>query len=265
MNNSVLFENTAPHVSVIVTTFNRVGLLSETIDSILRQTYVDFELIIVDNMSCDATEEYVTQLADLRIRYFKNPNNGVIAVNRNYGIEQAKGKFIAFCDDDDIWVADKLRQQVFLMDRQPDVALCYTNAESFIGERVIEKRRIHRNVRSNHFFQLLRGNYIPNSSVLIRAQVFHSLGLLTTDPTLREDYEMWLRIAKYYPLMGLDDSLIRYRIHPSNLAHNRAVETLRSIRTVKSILKLLDVSWLLGRLNIWFQFIKYFFYTIVKQ
>jgi glycosyltransferase involved in cell wall biosynthesis len=247
-----------------LTTFNREYLLSETVNSILKQTYTDFEIIIVDNMSDDATEEYVASLVDSRIHYFRNPNYGVIAVNRNYGIQKARGKFIAFCDDDDIWLADKLRQQVFLMERHPDVALCYTNAESFTGKKIIERRRIRRCIRRNYFFQLLRGNYIPNSSVLVRTKVFQSLGLFTTDATLREDYEMWLRIAKFYPLVGIDDSLIRYRIHPNNEASNRSAETLRSIRTVRSIVKLLDVSWLLVQPNLWFQFLKYYMYSIVK-
>lgn len=265
MNSSALVKHPPPHVSVIVTTFNRVELLSETIDSILRQDYLDFEIIIVDNMSHDDTEKYIASLEDLRIRYFRNPNYGVVAVNRNYGIERAKGGLIAFCDDDDLWLPEKLREQVVYMERHPNVALCYTNAESFIGERVIEKQRIRRCIRNHHFFQLLRGNYIPNSSVLIRSQVFQSLGQLTTDPTLREDYEMWLRIAKYYSLAGLDASLIRYRIHPNNTAHNRAAETLRSIRTVKSIVKILDVSTLVVQINITFQFFKYCFYSIVRQ
>jgi hypothetical protein len=75
---------------------------------------------------------------------------------------------------------------------------------------------------------------------------------------------MWLRIAKFYPLVGLDDSLIRYRIHPNNEAGNRTTETLRSIRTVRSIVKLLDVSWLLVQPNLCLQFLKYYIYSIVE-
>lgn len=255
----------APCVSVIVTTFNRAGLLSKTIDSILAQTLTDFELIVVDNMSEDGTREYVASLAELRLRYFRNPNNGVIAVNRNYGIQLARGTYIAFCDDDDLWHADKLRLQVALMEQQPDVALCYTNAESFADEKVIEQKMIRRRVRRNHFFHLLRGNYIPNSSVLLRRRIFDERGLLTVDPALREDYEMWLRVARYYKLAGLDRSLIRYRIHLNNVAGNLAAETLRAIRTVRSVAKLLNISWLLMQPNIGFQFLKYVFYRVAGR
>lgn len=265
MNSQVIIENATPCVSVIVITFNRVDILSETIDSILRQTYTDFELIVVDNMSDDATEEYVASLSDLRTRYFRNPNHGVIAVNRNYGIQQARGKFIAFCDDDDLWLADKLHQQITLLERNPDVALCYTNAESFVDDRVIESKRMCRCVRHNHFFQLLRGNFIPNSSALVRRQVFHELGLLTTDPLLREDYEMWLRIARQYRLAGIDASLIRYRLHPGNVAGDLAAETLRAIRTLESVAKSLDLSWLLVQSHVAYQLLKYFFYRISRR
>lgn len=258
-------KSAIPSVSVIVTTSNRVELLSETVDSILAQSYTDFELIIVDNMSEDGTREYVIGLENPRINYFRNPNNGVIAVNRNFGIQQAQGRYIALCDDDDLWLPDKLKQQVTLMEIHPDVALCYSNAESFEGSRVIKRRRIRRCVRRNHFSQLLRGNYIPNSSVLIRTQVFKALGLLTTDPALREDYHMWLRIANEYQLVGLDESLIRYRIHPNNAARNRTTETLRSIRTVRSIIKLLDIPWLPVQPHIGFQFLKYCIYSILKS
>lgn len=262
MSGSSDIENKAPCVSVIVTTYNRAKLLAETLESILSQTFDDFELIVVDNMSEDGTRDFVTSMTDPRISYFRNQNDGIIAVNRNYGIRKAKGKYIAFCDDDDLWQPDKLDRQVDLLKRNLNVGLCYTHAESFIGEKMLTKRMNRRTVRRNHFFQLLRGNFFPNSSVLIRCKVFQELGLLTEDPTLREDFEMWLRIAKRYQLMGIEASLIRYRIHPSNVAGNRADETLRAIRTVRSVSKLLSIPCYLEWPNIMFQYLKYMFYRV---
>lgn len=265
MTNPILAENAAPCVSVIVTTFNRAKLLAETLGSIRAQTYTDFELIIVDNMSEDGTMEYVAGLADPRIRYFRNPNYGIIATNRNYGIQRAAGKYIAFCDDDDLWFADKLRQQVALLEQNPDVALCYTNAEMFIGDNVIRKSMTDRRIRRNHFFQLLRGNYIQNSSTLVRRQMFEELGLLSTDRALFEDYEMWLRIARHHPLAGIDASLIRYRVHADNASGNRAAGTLRAIRTLKSISASQKLPWLLVQPHIGYQMLKYFFYRMAKR
>ena len=258
-------QTKAPCVSVIVTTFNRVKLLPETINSILVQTFEDFELSVVDNMSIDGTSEYVATIADPRIRYFRNPNNGVIAVNRNYGLNQARGKYIAFCDDDDLWLSEKLKLQVEVLEQNASVALCYTNAESFMGDKTISLRMVSRVVRNHHFLQLMRGNFIPNSSVLIRRNALLNLGYLTEDSRLREDYEMCLRLANGYQLAGIDDSLIRYRLHSGNVAGNRASETLRAIRTVKSVIALLNIPYYLAVPNIAFQYMKYLAYKIISR
>lgn len=252
----------SPCVSVIVTTYKRAKLLAETLNSILAQTFIDFELIVVDNMSEDGTQEYVTGTHDSRIRYFRNPNKGVIATNRNFGIRHSQGKYIAFCDDDDLWLPEKLGLQVNLMEQHADVAMCYTQAESFIGNKVLAERMNRRSVSHHHFLQLLRGNYFPNSSVLIRRSIFQEVGMLNEDPLLREDYEMWLRIARNHRLMGIETSLIRYRVHPSNAAGNRTAETLRAIRTVKSVANLLNVPCYLVCPNIGFQYMKYLVYWL---
>jgi len=265
MTTASVLQGKSPCVSVIVTTYKRAKLLAQTLDSILTQTYTDFELIVVDNLSEDGTYEFVNGIPDPRVRYFRNANHGVIAVNRNYGIRQARGKYVAFCDDDDLWRADKLEQQVKLLEQHVEVALCYTQAESFQGDNILAARMNRRQARANHFFQLLRGNFFPNSSVLIRRRVFRELGMLTEDASLREDYEMWLRIAKRHRLMGIEASLIRYRVHPSNVAGNRAAETLRAIRTVRSIVNKLDVPLYLIWPNIGFQFLKYFYYRVLAR
>lgn len=101
-----------PDISVIVTTYNRKDLLKETIDSILNQTFRNFELIVVDNFSDYDFISHIKSLNDSRIIPFQNRNNRIIAVNRNYGIRRAKGKYIAFCDDDDLWLPKKLEEQI---------------------------------------------------------------------------------------------------------------------------------------------------------
>jgi glycosyltransferase involved in cell wall biosynthesis len=260
-----VIQHESPCVSVIVTTYKRVKLLQETLESILSQSFTDFELIVVDNMSEDGTQQFIAGVADSRIRYFRNPNHGIIAANRNFGIRQATGRYIAFCDDDDLWLVNKLEEQVSLLEQHIDVALCYTQAESFIGLNVLSPRMNRRKVLEGHFIQLLRGNFFPNSSVLIRRSVFQKIGMLTEDPTLREDFEMWLRISKVYRLMGIEKSLIRYRVHATNAAGNRAAETLRAIRTVKSIAMKMQIPRYIIWPNLAFQFIKYFLYLVTRR
>ena len=104
--------NDRPLVSVIVTTYNRKELLKETIGSILNQTFINFELIVVDNFSDYDFFEYIQLFRDDRIKPFQNHNNGIIAINRNFGIKEANGKYIAFCDDDDLWERKKLKEQL---------------------------------------------------------------------------------------------------------------------------------------------------------
>lgn len=253
-----------PKVSVVVTTYNRVGLLGETLASILGQTFTDLELIVVDNCSRDGTSDYLASPSDPRVRPFTNANNGVIAVNRNLGITQAKGEYVAFCDDDDLWQPDKLRLQVELMEARPDLALCYTNASTFCGDRMLSPRMVWRRITHHHFLALLQGNYIPNSSVLVRRRVFDEVGLLTTDGSLREDYEMWMRIARRFPIAGINQPLIRYRVHPNNAAGNKVGETLRAMRTVRSVAKLLNLPAWLVKPNLAFQFMKCLAYRIAQ-
>lgn len=251
-----------PKVSVVVTTFNRVHLLKETLDSILGQTYTDLEVIVVDNCSSDGTAEYLRSVDDPRVRWYVNANNGVIAVNRNLGISKAQGVYVAFCDDDDLWLPDKLSFQMELMERSPVVVLSYTNASTFYDNRTLSNRMIRRRVDRHHFWQLLRGNYIPNSSVVVRRQVFLDIGEITDDRSLREDYEMWLRIARKYTIAGIDRPLICYRVHPNNVAGNKVAETMRAIRTLRSVASRLNLPAYLVQPNLAFQFMKYLAYRI---
>jgi len=101
-----------PTVSIIVTTYNRPIFLKETIASILNQTFKDFEVIVVDNCSNYNFYELINSFKDNRIKAYQNYNNGIIAINRNFGINKSIGEYIAFCDDDDLWFTNKLAQQI---------------------------------------------------------------------------------------------------------------------------------------------------------
>jgi len=263
MDNESIVEK--PFVSIIVTTYNRTKFLAETLDSILSQTFTNFEVIVVDNMSTDGTKECFDSPVDRRIKYFRNANKGVIAVNRNFGIRKARGEYIAFCDDDDIWLPEKLDRQVRLLEQHPNVALCYTHASSFSGDTVLAARVSRRNPHNTNYSQLLRGGFFPHSSVLIRSSVFQEIGLLTENPLLREDYELWLRVSKLCRLIAINESLIRYRVHPSNVSNNLETETLRSIRTLYSVSKWQDVFKYPLVACICFQYIKYVYYLIAKR
>ena len=130
-----------PVVSVIVTTFNRKEYLKETVESILNQSYINFELIIVDNYSDYDFFSHIKSFKDNRIQPYQNSNNGIIAVNRNFGINIAKGEYIAFCDDDDLWLPQKLEMQIKFM---KESGYSFSSSSTFcinnIGNQIKRKR-----------------------------------------------------------------------------------------------------------------------------
>ena len=178
-------------VSVIVTTYNRESLISQTIDSILNQTYRNVELIIVDDGSTDKTKEVIMSYNDNRIRYFKTDNWGGPARPRNIGIEESKGDLIAFCDDDDIWIENKLSIQIRIMEESNcDFVysnMCHfnTNIHNIIG---FSKNRKIININD-----LLRKNQISTSTVLVKKN-HHLKFSEKKEYTIAEDYDLWLRL-----------------------------------------------------------------------
>jgi glycosyltransferase involved in cell wall biosynthesis len=207
-------------VSVIVLTYNRAGMVVETIDSVLDQTFNDFELIIVDNCSQDNTKEIIGNYLDKRVRYYRNDNHGVIAVNRNFGIGQAQGEYIAFCDDDDLWFPEKLTEQVRTFEADSRLGLVCTNAEIFSVTGKSGLYNPHPFPDSRFTLKaLLRYSPIICSSVMVRKSVIDDVGILDTSPDIftAEDYEFWLRIVRKYRIKYLDWPLVKYRVHSGNV------------------------------------------------
>jgi len=258
-NNS--FNKKSPLVSIIVPTFNRKFFLEQTLNSIVNQSYKNFEIIIVDNYSTDDTKRFVLSYVSKKIKFYQHHNNGVIAINRNFGIKKANGKYIAFCDDDDIWQKEKLKYQVNFINKHK-VSLCYTNAKSFNESGVISEKYVRRTVINQHFKELLWGNFIPNSSVIILKKCFDELGMLNENSYIREDYDMWLRVSEKKLIGGINKSLIFYRIHVANNAASRSKETLKSIQTILNIKNKISISHVRFCLVILFHCLKFILYFI---
>ncbi len=224
-----------PLVSVIVTTYNRRELLGRTLKSILNQTYTNFELIVVDNFSNYDFFEYINSFADERIIPFQNANNGIIAVNRNFGIGKARGEYLAFCDDDDLWMPDKLERQISIINEK-GVDLVCTNLTRFSNsiESVSVKNAIDSVVTLS---QLLRKNPIATSSVLVkntnRIHFSESKTLVTV-----EDYELWLRLymegTKIYYL-GIPALYYREYAQNTSSGKNKVLLPIRRIGVISEI------------------------------
>lgn len=203
-------------VSVIIPTYNRAHMITQAIDSVLNQAFKDFELIVVDNYSSDNTESVVKSYNDKRIRYFKNQNNGLIGISRNYGIQKSRGEYVSFLDDDDLWLPEKLEKQVGLLDANKELGLVYSDCYVIDSNGNLLKNTYFHSVKpfsGNIFNELLVSNFIPQLTVLVRGEALGKVGVFDLKYKIAQDYELWLRIAEYYPIGFIEQPLAKYRIH----------------------------------------------------
>lgn len=216
-NSAMNFTDPNPRVSVVVPTNSRRQLLAETLAAILNQTLRDFELIVVDNMSRDGTEDHVLGLKDGRVSYYRNDNHGIIATNRNFGIRKARGEFVAFCDDDDIWLPEKLEKQLGVFD-DAGISAVATNYEPFGDVRLIRKNISIAQARPFRDYSydevLLTLNPVISSSVIVRRDHLLECGGFDERPDFRfiEDWELWLRLSRLGKIRVLTEPLLRYRM-----------------------------------------------------
>jgi glycosyltransferase involved in cell wall biosynthesis len=207
-----------PSVSVIIPTYNRASWLIDAIDSVLNQTFQDFELIIVDDGSTDGTHEIVAQYGK-RIQYFYQSNRGPASA-RNLGIKKAKADLITFLDSDDRWLKQKLQTQVDLIQKYPDIKICYTD-EIWIRRGIrVNQKKIHQKYSGWIYQKCLPLCIISPSSVMVNRDVFDKVGLFDDDFLVCEDYDLWLRISCYFPITFIDQPLIiKNGGHEDQLSH----------------------------------------------
>jgi len=214
-------------VSTIIPAYNAAKFIDEAIDSVLDQTYQDFELIIVDDGSTDNTKElvqtYVEQYPD-KVRYIYQKNQGPAAA-RNTGIKASVGEFIAPLDSDDKWFPKRLEHCVRAIESDDRIGLVHTNTMGISedGELLGVKKR-QKQFLSGHIFNdlFIRKVYISSPSVLFRRECCNKVGLFDEHKTCigSEDREMWLRIAREYKILHIDKVLAYYRKVASSLSHN---------------------------------------------
>jgi glycosyltransferase involved in cell wall biosynthesis len=217
-----------PKVSVIIPTYNRAHYVTEAIQSVLNQSYKDFEIIVIDDGSTDNTREVIERLKDPRLKYFYQENQGV-CVARNNGINVSVGEYIYFLDSDDVLLENALEKGVRVLNRHPDVALSHGQAYP-----IDEKGRVFdlpkpKNIRpgvyqgTKEIFHFLRyGNYFCPSLTIVRRSSIIDVGLF--DPAFNsgsEDFELWVRLAKQYPVSYIVDPVAKCRVHSSSISAGR--------------------------------------------
>lgn len=215
-----------PRVSVIIPVFNRADLISEAIDSVLAQTYRDFEIIIVDDGSTDNTLRVLSDYkAHNNVRVISQRNQGQ-AIARNTGIQASKGVLIAFLDSDDLWLPEKLQRQVSLFDSIPNLAWCYSDAMCFSGKKnedLYPFSRCNKPYEGQIAPHLLLRCFIPTLTVVIQRWVFEEVGFFHKLAAAGEDWDLWLRIAAKYPVRRVSEVLARYRVHEGNISGSQSI------------------------------------------
>ncbi len=212
--------NTQTLISIIMPMHNSAAFVGEAIESVLAQSYSEWELIIVDDESTDASVSIVEAYAqkDSRIRLFRNPKPiKMPSAPRNMGLSMAKGRYIAFLDSDDMWLPEKLTQQIPLM-QNPQVAIVYSNYEK-MTESGKKTGRVIKAPRQADYKKLLRGNVIGNLTGIYDKE---KVGIVPFLNIHHEDYAMWLSILKRgFIAQNTGTVAARYRLSSSSVSTNK--------------------------------------------
>lgn len=219
-----------PKVSVIMPAYNAEKYIAEAIDSILAQTYTDYEFIILNDCSTDRTEEIILSFKDSRIVYLKNEENMGVAKTLNRGLSVARGEYIARMDADDISLPERFEKQVAWLDAHPQIGVLGSNVEIFDENGTVATGWSSTDpdqMKIDLFFSC----GLAHPGVMMRRGVVQK----GYDPEYNglEDYELWCRVAEEHGVTTLHDVLLRYRIHSSQVTKNPSAQYLQRMRRLK--------------------------------
>ncbi len=242
-------SNSGPLVSICIPTYNRAGMLQQSLQSALAQTFTDFEVIISDNASQDATESVVRSYSDPRIRYIRNAKNLGHRANMNQCLALARGKYITILFDDDMMMPENVATKVEILSRTPGLGFVYSKYHLIDGEgRITEydTMRGHGRERTEDARETCEDilpamfNTINAPTVVFQRACYERLGGFTDKLKLVFDYEYWMRIAVYYPVVFLAQPLIKWRVHAGTLTNvhvgSDEVQKLKDVVAAKQLI-----------------------------
>lgn len=209
-----------PLISVIIPVYNGEKTLRETLESLLNQTFTDFEGIVINDGSKDATLDIVSSIKDPRLKVFSYPNAGPSA-SRNRGVALASGEYISFLDADDLWTPDKLEAQLKALQAHPEAALAYSWTDFINESNQFLRRGSYINVTGDVYKHLLLTDFLENgSNPLVRKKALEEVGEFDESLTHGEDWDMWLRLAVRYPFVAVPSPQILYRVYANSSSTN---------------------------------------------
>ncbi|MBP0005309.1 MAG: glycosyltransferase [Cyanobacteria bacterium SBC] len=222
-------------ISVIIPVYNGEKTIRSTIESVLSQTFSDFELIVIDDGSTDKTVEIAKSIDDSRISIFSFPNAGQ-AESRNRGVKLSSGEYVSFVDADDLWTQDKLEAQLRELTDNPDAAVAYSWTD-----HVDERGRFFRNgphlkFEGDVYKKLIVNDFVGSgSNVLIRKSTFVEVGGFETSLPPAEDWDLWVRLAAKHPFVVIPKTQIHYRTLTQSASFNVAKMEASSLKVIDRI------------------------------
>jgi glycosyltransferase involved in cell wall biosynthesis len=216
-----------PRVSIVMAVYNGQAHLKEALDSLLDQTFTDFEVVLVNDGSTDDTHDIITSYTDSRIHLHDNPKNLGLIASLNTGLALAKGEYIARMDADDVALPARLERQVKFLDTHPHIGVCGTWIKTLgAGREYIERFPVtHAEITS----RLLFTNALAHPTVMFRAEIARNHHLTySADYPHAEDYAFWVAWSKVTQLANLPEVLLRYRIHPNQIGATQT-ETMQKV------------------------------------
>jgi glycosyltransferase involved in cell wall biosynthesis len=220
-----------PLVSVIMNCYNGEKYLKEAIDSVLKQTYTNWELIFWDNQSTDDSPIIVKSYDDKRICYYYSESNKPLSAARNLAIQKANGEYVAFLDSDDVWLPEKLQKQIYGLTKQSNAGISYCGFETLLTsdtESAINQAKFYSkfSCKSHNsksiYNKLLKGNFIIFSTVVINRNIFDLTGGFSEHLEQNEDFEILLKASLHTNAICISNVFVKYRIHSSNNSYLNA-------------------------------------------
>lgn len=230
-------------VTVIMAVFNGQNFLGEAIKSILNQSLYDWELICVDDGSTDNSKSIIEEYDDERIRYFYQQNSGSPAKGRNLAISKAKGEFISFIDQDDIYHPESLSKRVEYLENNSNLDMVYSDClvisenGDHVSDSIINYTQ-KKPYSGDIFSKLFMGIFIPIQGVMLRKTILDDVGVFDETLVGTDDYHLWLRITYDHEIGFLKDSLASWREHSRSLSKRQITMDESFYYCLDSILKL---------------------------
>jgi glycosyltransferase involved in cell wall biosynthesis len=242
-----------PEVSVIMPVYNGEQFLAESVESVLRQTFKDFELICINDGSTDRSQDIIDSFSDSRLKSIVQKNAGPPHA-RNTGIKSSKGNYLAFLDCDDVWLPFSLEKRLNYLSCSnerfmvhSDAILINESGKNLAGS--IRTRNGESPFSGKCFRRLfLEGSNMLTSSVIIKKELFQHIGLFDESFFRAQDYDLWMRISYHYPISFLNEPLVKYRVHSNNISNMTMLGEIHSARALlKAAENVPDIEKLIGK------------------